>query len=170
MVIMMKSFWEWYERHILLATAIAGGLFLLQLFHLYWLTMHVVAFRLFGQSFFTLSDWGLRIMGIIDYTEIPAILSTSLVYLHQWRKDSRAKALFYLFLLNSQWLHMFWITDEIVLESFTNQILVPLPIWLSWGAIVIDYLEIPVIIDVLKKLFRAMREKQFSRMKDIISQ
>lgn len=167
---MINSFWQWYERHIILATAIAAGLFILQLFHLYWLTTHVVALRLFGESFFTLSDWGIRIMGIVDYTEIPAILSTSLVYLHQWRKDSSKKAILYLFLLNSQWLHIFWITDEIVLESFTSQVLIPLPLWLSWVAIAIDYLEIPIIIDVVKELVKAVRERQFSRIKDIVSE
>ncbi len=48
-------------------------------------------------------------------------------------------------LINSQWLHIFWITDEILLEQ---GILSP---FLAWLAILIDYLELPVIFDTMKR-------------------
>ena len=59
-------------------------------------------------------------------------------------------------LLNSQWIHLFWITDEVLVAQFTGTIPVLIPIWLSWVAIGIDYLELPVMYDTIKKFFQSL--------------
>ena len=64
------------------------------------------------------------------------------------------KTWLYLLLLNSQWIHLFWITDEVVLENFTGEALVPIPFWLAWIAISIDYLELPVMYDTITKTLK----------------
>lgn len=98
-------------------------------------------------------------MIVVDYTEIPAIILTSLVYVNEFREKRNAKSIFYLFFLNSQWLHIFWITDEFVITQFTGATFVMMPVWLSWLAIAIDYLELPVIYDTLKKFFASLLKK-----------
>ena len=63
--------------------------------------------------------------------------------------------------LNSQWLHIFWITDEYVSAELAGAgAASALPGWLAWVAILIDYLELPVIYDTLKRLATAVRERR----------
>src|SRR3989338_11410222 len=82
---MLNKFWAWYERNYRLNVGIAAGLFVLQLIHLYWLSAHVVAHQVFGKSYFELEGiWEFLIL-IVDYTEIPAIITTSFVYVHALR-------------------------------------------------------------------------------------
>lgn len=159
----MKKFWDWYERTYALNVSIAAFLFALQLVHLYWLTAHVVAGRLFGASFFDPGELIQWIIILVDYTEIPAILATSLVYINDLRKKFSWKAVWFLIFLNSQWIHIFWITDEFVLEHLGAHTAIVLPVWLAWAAIFIDYLELPVIFDTLKKAFAALRRHQFGK-------
>lgn len=150
----MNRFWSWYEKHLALQTGIAAGLFSLQLAHLYWLTTHVVAFNLTGKSFFNPSPFWQTLLIIIDYTEIPALITTSLVYLNELRKKINPKSLWYLLFINSQWLHIFWITDEFVVGHLVaGEHESVLPMWLAWSAIAIDYLELPVIFDTTRKFF-----------------
>ena len=59
----------------------------------------------------------------------------------------------FLSLLATQIIHIFWITDEVVYESFFGGDLLTFPIYLAWVAILIDYLEIPVMIDLFRRLF-----------------
>ncbi len=151
------QFWHWYERHYLLNITLSAGLFVLQLFHLYWLTTHVVLFKLLGQSYFDPSPGLQYILIAVDYTEIPALIATSAVYLHDMRKGVRSRALLYLLFLNTQWLHLFWITDEFVVNSIHGAGTV-LPLWLAWVAIVIDYLELPVIADTVRRFVIALRK------------
>ena len=66
---------------------------------------------------------------------------------------------------------MFWITDEFVIEHFTKHTGPSiLPVWLSWVAISIDYLELPVIFDTLKKFFQSLKnqgiEAAFEELKE----
>ncbi len=157
---LFSRFWAWYERHYALNVSIAAGLFLLQLFHLYWLTTDVVFLRLFEQSFFSPSPFWEFILIFVDYTEIPAIITTSLLYFHEFRSGKRFRAVLYLFLLNSQWLHIFWITDEFVVSEFFERGGTVLPVWLAWIAIGIDYLELPVIYDTIKKALHHMWSKR----------
>ena len=67
------------------------------------------------------------------------------------------KSILFLILLNSQWLHLFWITDEVVVAQFTGAAAIAIPVWLSWCAIMIDYLELPVMYDTFKKVFQSLR-------------
>lgn len=155
---MFEKFWEWYEKHYLLNVTVAAGLFLLQLIHLYWLTTHVITFRLWGLDLFSPPPFWETIIILVDYTEIPALITTSLVYINDLRKGFKLKPLLYLFFLDIQLLHIFWITDEFVIETFTGKgggtIL---PLWVAWIAILIDYLELPIIFETLGKAFKAVR-------------
>ncbi len=137
------------DKFILYASA---GLFIWQLFHLYWLTTDVVLFRLTGQSYFWKINWLIFFTTLADYVEIPALILTSIFYFNKFRKKSGYKNLLYLIFLNLQWIHLFWITDEIILMQFTGAMPIMLPIWLSWIAIFIDYLELPVIFDTCKRV------------------
>ncbi len=150
---MLSKFWLWYEKHLVLNIAIAAVLFTLQLVHLYWLTTDVVSTKLTGDSHFQLTGiWQVLIL-LVDYIEIPAIITTSLLYINDFRKGKKARSLFYLFLLNSQWIHIFWITDEYIVEKFLNFPGIGIPVILAWVAIFIDYLELPIIIDTLRRFF-----------------
>lgn len=60
----------------------------------------------------------------------------------------------FLTMLALQVLHIFWITDEVIYESLVGQAAIGLPVALSWIAILIDYLEIPVMADLFYKVFR----------------
>jgi hypothetical protein len=149
----MERFWGWYERNYKLNISIALALFALQVVHLVWLTLDVVWLRLFGSQLIELSAWFQWVVVMVDYTEIPALVSVSLVYIHELRTTFSWKKVLYLFFLNIQVLHMFWITDEFVVTTFTSA--TPLmPAWLAWIAILIDYLEVPVMIDTLKRFLR----------------
>lgn len=151
-----SAFWSWYERHYTLNLGLTTALFALQVVHLYWLAAHVIALRLFGQSFFTPSEFYEYVIIVVDYTEIPALISTSILYIYELRKGFNWKAAFFLFFLNTQWLHLFWITDEFVVNQFAGRPDTILPTWLAWVAILIDYLEVPVIVDTFIKFFRAL--------------
>lgn len=156
----MKRFWQWYERNYTLNLGIAAGLFLLQIFHLIWLFAEVIWQKIFGFSLFTLSGVSEFITILVDYTEIPALITTSFVYINELRERFSIKSLLYLFFLNSQWIHLFWITDEFVVETFLHSPLANMA-WLAWVAILIDYLEVPVILDTIKKFFFSLRERGF---------
>lgn len=158
MTTIRQRLWSWYERHYLLNLSIATGLFLLQAFHLYWLFTDVILRRLTGQSYFIFPHELWPIYVFIDYTEIPAIIATSAVYLHSLGKRNTLQTWLALFALNVQWLHLFWITDEIVVERLAGTVPVGLPAWLAWVAILIDYLEVPVMVDTVRRLIRELRE------------
>lgn len=161
---MWGIFWAWYERHYALNISLAFGLFVLQIIHLVWLTGDVVWARLFGFELFGITGiWELVIV-FVDYTEIPAIISVSLVYINELRRSTALTAsrrwfntnTLFLILLNSQWLHIFWITDEFVIDVFSDPGLTALPVWLAWIAILIDYLEIPVMVNTGRRFWRAV--------------
>ncbi|MGH9173619.1 MAG: hypothetical protein ACRD1H_04650 [Vicinamibacterales bacterium] len=154
----VRHFFDWYERHYTLNVAIAALLFVLQLVHLYWLSADVVAQRLVDESYFSPTGAFYYVILIIDYTELPALLSVSLVYINELRKGWNWKPLFFLLFLNSQWLHIFWITDEFVAAELTGAGAgTGLPGWLAWIAILIDYLELPVIYDTMKRFLFSVR-------------
>lgn len=160
---LLEKFWKWYDKHTTLNTGIPLLLFTLQLIHLYWLTTDVVAVKLFEKSLY---NFGLPVslssflLIIVDYLEIPAIISASLIYLNELRKKINLKSVVFLIFINSQFLHIFWITDEFVLEHFIkNYGGTILPVWLAWMAILIDYLELPVIYDTLNKFFHSLKKE-----------
>src|SRR3989338_10133347 len=155
---MLNKFWSWYGRNYKLNLYITAGLFVWQLAHLYWLSADVVGLRLFGYELWNVGKVGNFLISIVDYTEIPALILTSIFYIHELKKEFRWKSVLFLILLNSQWLHLFWITDEVVVAQFTGAAAIALPIWLSWLAILIDYLELPVIYDTIKKAILSLRK------------
>ena len=153
----MQDFWRWYERHYALNVAIAAGLFLLQLVHLVWLTGQPLADRALGEALFDVEGPLRWLIVLVDYTEIPALLSVSLVYVNELRtRGASLKPILYLVFLNSQWLHIFWITDEFVVASGNGES-TALPVWLAYVALLIDYLELPVIYDTVKRLAATVR-------------
>ena len=155
----MKRFWGWYEHNYTLNVGIASSLFLLQLVHLYWLFTDVILFRLTGESFFDPSRFWELVIIIVDYAEIPAIFAASLLYLNTLRLRFAWKPILMLIFINSQWLHLFWITDELVISQLVeNANLSMFPVWLAWIAIGIDYLELPVIYDTLKIFISRLRK------------
>ena len=155
----INKFWAWYERHYTLNVTIAAILFTLQIIHLYWLTTHVVIHRIFGVSLWNPTIILQNLLIVVDYTEIPAIITTSLVYFNELRKGFKLKPLLYLLFLDIQLLHIFWITDEFVIEQFAGVGRTVLPFWLAWIAIMIDYLELPVIFETLYKASIEVRKK-----------
>ena len=162
-----EKFWKWYNKHLLINTSIAAGLFTLQLVHLYWLSAHVVLHRLVGISLWDPSDFLQFIIILVDYTEIPALITTSLVYINAHRKKASFKNILYLFFLNIQFVHIFWITDEFVLDTFTGSGSgTVLPPWAAWIAIMIDYLELPVIFETLKKLFDIIKKGRVDKLRE----
>src|SRR3954470_10389872 len=146
-----NRFWAWYERHYLLNLAGASLLFMLQLTHLAWMGADPVASRVDGHALVSLHGLLQWLIVAVDYTEIPALIAVSLVYVNELRRGFAWKPLLFLVFLNSQWLPIFWITDEYVATSNG------FPDALAWVAILIDYLELPVIYDTLKRLTLAIR-------------
>lgn len=158
---MSNVFWKWYEEKYRIIAPLTALLFLLQLVHLYWMTTNIVFFRVFEHSFWDPSSFWNTVIALVDYTEIPAIITSSILYIHQCREDKNLKwqSIFFLFLINSQWLHLFWITDEIIYAQFTGTAFIIIPAWLSWIAISIDYLELPVMYDTIKKAILSLRKQ-----------
>jgi hypothetical protein len=157
-----SSFWSWYERTYTLNISIALFLFALQILHLIWLSLDVVIPRLLEiDSLFPLNSFLEWFIIVVDYTEIPSLISVSLIYINELRsKRGSAKDWLYLFFLNIQLVHIFWITDELVVESFSSPLQFN-PLF-AWVAIGIDYLEIPVMIDTLKRFLFAIHGKRLS--------
>lgn len=159
----IDKFWDWYKRHYLFTLSVTTFLFLLQLFHLYWLFTDVVLKRLTGHSFFIFPPFWGALSTILDYTEIPALISTSLIYIHLLREKFESKNLWFLFFLNIQWLHLFWITDQIVVERLGfSQGYLHWSTIVAWVAILIDYAELPVMYDTTKQTAIALK-KYFSK-------
>lgn len=175
MTAIWNSFWAWYERTYTLNVTIALGLFLLQIIHLVWLFGAVVWMRAFGAPLFEFSGiWQILIV-LVDYTEIPAIASVSLIYINELRKGWQGRSALYLFLLLIQLLHIFWITDEFVIEMFAggpeHMRATILPHWAAWAAILIDYLEVPVMVDTLRRFIATMRKKpDLQELKEVFSE
>ena len=156
-----SGFWAWYERNYVLNVSFASLLFLLQLAHLTWLGADPIAGRLTDHSLLSLHGFLQYLIWFADYSEIPALVVVSLVYVNELRRGFSWKALLFLLFLNSQWLHIAWITDEYVAAELAGAGSTPsLPGWLAWVAILIDYLELPVIYDTLKRLATAVRERR----------
>jgi hypothetical protein len=142
-------FWHRYES---LNLKIAFVLISLQLIHLYWLTADVVVKRLTGESAFGLSQSGPLFLFfiVIDYIEIPALVAGLTYYaLSIYKHEKTVKNALLLAMLAVQVFHIFWITDEVVYDAFFGSAsAVEIPYYAAWVAILIDYLELPVIADL----------------------
>ena len=156
---MFKKFINFYLRYQHINLKISFILISLQLLHLYWLTTDVVIYRLTGIDYFVgLSDFILLFI-IIDYIEIPALVSGIIYYFFaliydKKEKEKRIKNTVLLILLAIQSIHIFWITDDVVYATFVGSDLIYMPEYFAWIAILIDYLELPVIYDLLKRIIR----------------
>ena len=143
-------FWHKYEN---LNLRIAFVLISLQLIHLYWLTADVVIARITQNENGGLSQSGLLFLFfiVIDYIEIPGLIAGLTYYSLSFYRHSEKRArngLFFV-LLAVQVFHIFWITDEVVYETFFGpSTAVQLPYLAAWVAILVDYLELPVIADL----------------------
>ena len=154
-----RAFWAWYERHYAVNVGVATLLFALQIVHLVWLTGEVVVRRLTGEGYLSFEGPFRFAILVVDYAEIPALIGTSLIYLNDLRKGWNTKSFLFLLFLNSQWLHILWITDEFVVAEFGGES-TGIPAWLAWVAILIDYLELPVIFDTFRRFGIALRERR----------
>jgi hypothetical protein len=153
---LVGKFIDFYHRYENLNLKITFFLISLQVLHLYWLTTDVVLQKLFGHSFFLVPKSFLPIFVVIDYIEIPALISGLIYYAYSVRRNKSSARRSYLFLglLAVQVIHIFWITDEVVYDSFFNSSFIELPVVLSWIAILIDYLELPVMADLFYKVIK----------------
>jgi hypothetical protein len=155
---------NFYLRYQNINLKISFILISLQLLHLYWLTTDVVIYRLTGTDYFRdLSDFILLFI-IIDYIEIPALVSGLIYYFFtiiydKKEKERRIKNTILLILLAIQSIHIFWITDDVVYTTFVGSDLIYMPEYFAWIAILIDYLELPVIYDLLKRIIKKEKEK-----------
>ena len=132
----------------------------LQLLHLYWLTTDVVLQRIYGESFLIFPKAFLPVFVVIDYIEIPALISGITFYslsIYKHQKDSWKNSLF-LAMLAVQVVHIFWITDEIVYDTLFKTRLVEFPLYIAWIAILIDYLELPVMADLFYKIIKGEKK------------
>lgn len=88
---------------------------------------------------------------IIDYIEIPGLVAGLTYYamtVYRAKKRRLRNALF-LALLAVQGFHIFWITDDVVYATFFGpSSAVELPYLAAWAAILVDYLELPVMVDL----------------------
>ncbi len=154
---MLTNMWravsDWYDRHYLATLVITTAAFVLQIFHLYWLFTAVILKTLTGESYFVFPENLTIVYVIADYLEIPALISTTFLYIADLRKGPKTKAILYIFLLNTQWLHLFWITDSIVVQTLSADSVIAWNSAIAWVAILIDYLEVPVILEMLRKIY-----------------
>lgn len=145
----LVGFWRRYES---LNLRIAFVLISLQLVHLYWLTADVVVKRITGDSAMGLTVSGplLVFFIIIDYIEVPALVAGLTYYgLSIYNREKTTKNALLFAMLVVQVFHIFWITDEVVYDTFFGtSSAVEIPYYAAWIAILIDYLELPVIADL----------------------
>ena len=146
-------FWQRYEN---LNLKIAFVLISLQLVHLYWLTADVVIQRITQKSALAVPHGSPLFIFfiIIDYIEIPALVAGLTYYalsIYKHEKGSIKNSLL-LAMLAIQVFHIFWITDDVVYNTFFgSSSAVEIPYYAAWVAILIDYLELPVIADLFYK-------------------
>jgi hypothetical protein len=146
-------FWQRYEN---LNLKIAFVLISLQLVHLYWLTADVVIQRITQKSALAVPHGSPLFIFfiIIDYIEIPALVAGLTYYalsIYRHEKGSIKNSLL-LAMLAIQVFHIFWITDDVVYNTFFgSSSAVEIPYYAAWVAILIDYLELPVIADLFYK-------------------
>lgn len=152
----IAGLWERYQN---LNLKIALVLISLQIIHLYWLTTTVVIRRLFEENFFAFPQVPTILFVAIDYLEIPALFAGMMFYALLLYREKRNpwRNVVFLSLLAVQIFHIFWITDEVVYQTLFNTIPIALPPLVAWAAIFVDYLELPVIWDLLYKLMTGKR-------------
>ncbi len=157
----LVGFWHRYEN---LSLKIAFVLISLQLIHLYWLTADVVIQRITGESVLAVQRGSPLFVFfiIIDYVEIPALVAGLTYYalsIYNHEKGATKNVLL-LSMLAVQVFHIFWITDEVIYDGFfgSSSGAVEVPYYAAWVAILVDYLELPVIVDLFyRTIIQGMR-------------
>lgn len=99
--ILVQKFIDFYHRYETLGLKITFILISLQIIHLYWLTTDVVLQKIFGQSFFLVPKNLSPLFVVIDYIEIPALVSGIIFYIYSIRsgeEDSKKQGLLLYFL------------------------------------------------------------------------
>jgi hypothetical protein len=127
----------------------------LQIVHLYWLTETSLLPLFFSSRYVIFPGILVSLFVLADFIEIPAIITRTYLYAINY-KNNPLRNIAYVFLLNTQWFHIFWITDTYVINNITG---IYWSFYLSLLAIVIDYFEIPVILDTLIELFFYKKKK-----------
>jgi len=140
-------------RYEHVTTRIAFFLIALQLGHLIWLTTDVVLVRLVDGQVPLFPVILNPVQALIDYLEIPGLFAGITVYLTAARGKNSLRNSIFTFLLVIQIVHLFWITDEVVYETLLHSNLIDFPEAAAWAAIMIDYMELPVIFDLFRKTF-----------------
>lgn len=159
---LLKKFFGWYEKYTEQNVLVATALFFTQIAHLIWLALFVIALRLTGEPIWEPSSFWEAALIIFDYFEIPALLAATLLYGGMVsRGEQTRRAWLYILFVNLQYLHIFWITDEFVIDTFTGADVhaTVLPAWLAWLAILVDYLEVPVIVDTIRRSIKILKSK-----------
>lgn len=160
----MVGFWQKYEN---LNLKVAFFLVSLQLIHLYWLTSDVVVKRIAGESIFAVPVTGptLLLFIVIDYIEVPALVAGLAYYSLNLYQHKGARNSLFLAMLVAQVFHIFWITDEVVYGAFFEQSAIGIPYYAAWVAILIDYLELPVMADLFYRTFVKRERKEHAPIK-----
>ena len=132
----IADLYESYNKVLLKFTTI---LISSQIIHLIWLTyVATIPYFLFQEIWYIPENF---LFAAIDYLEIPALTLTSLYYFVNLSK----KNILLLTAIFLQFIHIAWITDTFILENAHD---IGFAIYI---VILIDYSEIPVIIDFIKK-------------------
>lgn len=152
---LINGFWQWYNRHLFINTLFTFVLLSLQLIHLYWLTANVVSIKMFGANFLPVGQIAQTLIVFVDYLEIPEIITTNIFYFNKSLQKLWPNILF-IFFINLQLLHLFWITDEFVL-GVLQEYQISMPEAIVWVAIIIDYLEIPIIVNLAISMLRFVK-------------
>lgn len=161
----LVGFWQRYEN---LNLKVAFFLVSLQLIHLYWLTTDVVVQRITGESTFAvpLTGQAVLLFVVIDYIEVPALVAGLAYYSLNLYRLRGAKNSLFLAMLVVQVFHIFWLTDEVVYSTlFGEQSAIGLPHYAAWVAILIDYLELPVMADLFYRTFVKHERKEHAPIK-----
>lgn len=152
----LRRILKFCERYEEASAKVAFFLIALQIVHLAWLTTDIVLVKLVPGQIPLFPAALEPVQAAIDYLEIPGLFAAVTVYITgmvRRGKISPKNALFTGLLL-IQFVHLFWITDEVVYEVLLNSNLIDLPDSVAWVAILIDYLELPVMFDLFARVFR----------------
>lgn len=152
----LKRILKFCERYEEASTKVAFFLIALQIIHLVWLTTDIVFVKLFPNQIPLFPVALEPVQAVIDYLEIPGLFAAITVYIMGMarRKTVSLKNSLLTALLLIQFVHLFWITDEVVYEVLLESDLVEIPAPVAWVAILIDYLELPVMFDLFMRVFR----------------
>ena len=95
---LIQKFVNFYHRYENLNLKITFFLISFQILDLYWLTTDVVLQKIFGHSFFMVPKNLLPIFVVIDYIEIPALISGLVFHSYNIRREKSTANKSYLFL------------------------------------------------------------------------